>query len=522
VRRRPAVWGLAATLLLSLVAGAGIAGLNTYRYRVQREATDLAFMAAYNRCIDLLVMVREGVETTAGTLPLSDSRRAQIALECISFLDRYADEAPIRRDVIIGYSRLADYYRENDYQEQFELFADKAAACGRRLIREAEEYPDSRQHVPSVHYRLAVLERDRGHKAVAIEGFRRAAAAARELLNSGQVIATNELHKCLAESHYHAAWLLRKTDVTAAAAEYESASREYRKLLRQRPGDADLQLRLANLHYQAAVVLAKSGDASAAAEYAAAMRGYRALLKQRPNDADVQLSLANSQYQAAVELAKSDHSSAAAKYESASREYRALLRRSPDDANLQFRLARCLVRKGMYLAKVERCDDAALACEEAAGLCSSSKLADDPAIRRQCVDLLRQIAYTLFKAGHADAAIQRYQQAVDLLGPAPASGPTLAEYHRRLASIHFQCGSCYQQSGRRKEAIAAYRAAAEHFQRLLAENPKEEIPWWVRSARKRIGNIECELALVPRGWSTEFSMYSPPSEAARPTDDAGM
>jgi serine/threonine-protein kinase len=522
VRRRPAIWGLAATLLLSLVAGTGIAGLNAYRYRVQREATDLAFMAAYNRCIDLLVMVREGVETTAGTLPLSDSRRAQIALECISFLDRYADEVPIRRDVIIGYSRLADYYHENDDQEQFEFFADKAAACGRRLIREAEEYPESRQHVPAVFFRLAALERDRGHKPAAIEGFRCAAAAARELFDSGQTIATNELHNCLAESHYCAAWLLRKTDRTAAAKEFESAGREYRALFRQRPDDAALQLRLANVHYHVALLLTTADHSAAAANYQSAIREFQALLRQRPEDADLQLRLANAHYQGAQVLAASNPASAAAEYESAIREYRALLRRSPGDADLQFRLARCLARKGMYLAKVERFDEAALACEEAAGLCSSSKLADDPAIRRLCVDLLRQVAYTLIKAGHTDTAMQRFQQAIDLLGPAPARGPTLAEHHRRLASIHFQRGSCYHQSGRRREAIAAYHAAAEHFDRLLAENPKEEIPWWVRSARKRIGNIECELALVPRGWPAEFAKCSPPSEAARPTEGAGM
>jgi tetratricopeptide (TPR) repeat protein len=305
-------------------------------------------------------------------------------------------------------------------------------------------------------------------------------------------------------------------------AEYDLACNEFRAMLRQWPDDADLQLRLASAHYHVALLLTKADRSTAAANYQSAIREFQALLRQRPEDADLQLRLANAHYQGAQVLAASNPASAAAEYESAIGEYRALLRRSPGDADVQFRLARCLVRKGMYLARVERFDDAALSCEEAAGLCSSSKLADDPLIRRQCVDLLRQIAYTLVKAGHSETAMQRYQQAIDLLGPAPASGPTLAEHHRRLASIHFQRGSCYHQSGRRKEAIAAYHAAAKHFHRLLAENPKEEIPWWVRSARKRIGNIECELALVPRGWPAEFSKYSPSGEAARSTDGAGM
>jgi tetratricopeptide (TPR) repeat protein len=240
------VWGLAATLLFSLIAGAGIAGLNAYRLKVQREATDLAFMAAYNRCNDLLAMVREGVETSAGTLPLSDSRRAQIALECISFLDRYADEVPIRPDVVYGYSRLANYYRENGDQAQFQLFADKSAACGRRLIREAEGFPNSRQHVPQVHYRLARLDANRGNNAAAIEGYRGTAVAARELLNSGEAILTKDVHRCLANSHYHAATMLRYSDPSSAVAEYDLACREFRAMLRQWPDDADFQLRLSN------------------------------------------------------------------------------------------------------------------------------------------------------------------------------------------------------------------------------------------------------------------------------------
>jgi tetratricopeptide (TPR) repeat protein len=244
VRRRPAIWGLAATLLFSLIAGAGIAGLNAYRLKVQREATDLAFMAAYNRCNDLITIVREGVETSAGTLPLSGSRRAQIALECTSFLDRYADEVPIRPDVVYGYSRLAAYYLEIGDQRQFELFADKSAACGRRLIREAEEYPNSRQHVPQVHYRLAMLEAYRGNETAAIEGYRGTAVSARELLNSGASILTKDVHRCLANSHYHAATMLRYSDPSSAVAEYDLACREFRAMLRQWPDDADFQLRL--------------------------------------------------------------------------------------------------------------------------------------------------------------------------------------------------------------------------------------------------------------------------------------
>jgi tetratricopeptide (TPR) repeat protein len=274
-------------------------------------------------------------------------------------------------------------------------------------------------------------------------------------LISGQAVLTNDLRRCLANSHFHAAVLLAPRNPSAAAAEFESASQEYRALSRQRPNDVGLQLRLANSHYKAAVARAAS-----------------------------------------------DHKSADAGFEAASREYRALVRWWPDDANLQLLLARCLVRKGRYLAEVERLDDAALACEEAAGLCSSSELADDPTIRTQCVDLLRQIAYMLIKAGHTDAAQQRYQQAIDLLVQSPASGLTPAEFHRRLAHIKFQRASCYHHTGRWDKAMAAYSACVEHFERFLVSKPNEETPWWVRSSRKRIGYLQRDLLL----WSLVIYM----------------
>ena len=143
VRRRPAVWGLAATLLLSLMVGAGIAGLNAYQLRVQRTATDLAFASAFQRCNDLFLLARKGVETTAGTLPLAENVRDEITIEFRTFLDRYADDVPIRHDVVHGYWVLALYQREIGDQKQFEQFADIADALAHRLIREADEYPQS-------------------------------------------------------------------------------------------------------------------------------------------------------------------------------------------------------------------------------------------------------------------------------------------------------------------------------------------------------------------------------------------
>lgn len=401
VRRRPAFWGLAATLLLTITAGAGMAGLNAYQLRVQRLATDIAFASAFQRCNDLFLLAHRGVETTAGTLPLGDHQRAQITLEFSTFLNRYANEVPIRHDVVYGYSALAQYYRGNAEQEQFELFADKTAACGRRLIREADKYPNSRQHVPGAHYHLATLEKDRGHKEAAIEGYRRAAAAARVLLDSGQAILTKDVHECLANSHYWAAALLGARDPSSAVAEYESAYREYRALVHQ----------------------------------------------------------------------------------------------WPDDQALRARFANCLLWTGTYLLKEKRFDDAARTCDEAVGIFASSNLAIEPTKIGQCANLLRQFALTLYQTGQAEAAEQRYQQAIDLLEQSLAKVPTHVEHHRRLAHINFQRGSCYHRAGRWNAAIAAYHAAAEHFDQLLAQNPNEVIPWWVKSSRKRIGNIQRELAL---------------------------
>jgi tetratricopeptide (TPR) repeat protein len=248
---------------------------------------------------------------------------------------------------------------------------------------------------------LAALQRHRGDKSAAIEDYRRAAGFARELLDSGQTILTKDVHECLANSHYQAAVLLRKSDITAAAAEYESACREYRALLQQ----------------------------------------------------------------------------------------------WPDDQKLQLRLARCLLWRGKNLLNRNRFDDAALVCDEAAGLCARSKLKASRSMYGHCTDLLRQIALALYQAGQADAAHRRYQQAIDLSEQSLAEEPALVEHHHRLAQTHFKRGSCYHQQGRWGEAITAYGAAVVHFDRFLASKPNEETPWWVRSSRKRIGNLQRDLVL---------------------------
>jgi tetratricopeptide (TPR) repeat protein len=124
----------------------------------------------------------------------------------------------------------------------------------------------------------------------------------------------------------------------------------------------------------------------------------------------------------------------------------------------------------------------------------------EPVILGQCTDLLRQFALLLFKAGQDDAAHRRYQQAIDLLERSLVKKPRLVEHHRRLAHIHFQRGSCYQQTRQWADSLAAYRAAVEHFDRFLTHNPNEETPWWVRSSRKRVGNLQRHM----EGW---FQMF---------------
>jgi serine/threonine-protein kinase len=402
VRRRPAVWGLAATLLLSLLTGAGLAAWDARALQVQRLATNDAFETAFQRWHDLFLTARDGVETEVGKLPLEEGRRDELTRQFSRFLDEYVDEAPIRHDLVYGYAALAQYHRQNGDEERFEAFANTAQACARQLIREAATYPESWQHVPGAHYRLALLEAYRGRAAAAIDGFRRAASAAQDVLTSPGAVLVRDTHEYLAKSHDHAASLLSGSDVSAAAAEYELACREYRTMLKRWPNDADVQLRL------------------------------------------VKSLLGN---------------------------------------------ATCLV-------KSNRLDDVALLCEDAVSFCAMSKMGGDPALAGPCADGLRQIALALDKAGRADAAQSRYQQALELLEPVLAREPTLVELHRRLAHIHFQRGSCYQRSGRRDEAIAAYSAVGEHFNHVLIQCPKEETPWWVRSAHKRIGNLQRELALL--------------------------
>jgi tetratricopeptide (TPR) repeat protein/tRNA A-37 threonylcarbamoyl transferase component Bud32 len=459
VRRRPVVWGLAATLLLSLVAGGSIAAWNAHQIRIQRLATDIAFASAFQRCNDLFLLARSGVETTAGKLPLSDNLRAQIADEFSTFLDRYADETPVRHDVVYGYYSLALYHRRDGDQVRFKQFADKCDAGARRLLRDVEQYPQLRQHVPTAYYCLAMLDSHRGQKAHAIEGYRRAAAMARQLLNSGQAVLTKDVHSVLAKSHYRAAALLKKAEPTAAMKEYASACREYRAMLRQWPDDAMLDRNLADSHYWFATFLARTSSSSAAQENELACRAYRMLV-----------------------------------------------RRSPHDADLQLRFAKCLQQQGKYLEQAQQFDDAVRACEEAVGICCSPELRAQPEMRGECAHLLGQMAWVLYRSGQYEAADRAIEQAVQRLEQSLAKDPERVEDRHVLAKLHFQRGSCCHRRGLLDQAIAAYRAAAENFDQVLAINPQAETPRWVKSSRKRVGNIQRELALLQNSTDGESAV----------------
>jgi tetratricopeptide (TPR) repeat protein/tRNA A-37 threonylcarbamoyl transferase component Bud32 len=245
-RRRPAVWGLAATLLLSLIMGTGIASWNAYRLQLQSDATTNAFGVAFQRWHEMYLMARRGVPTTAGILPLDDKKRSEIAAQFNSFLGCYADEVPIRYDVVYGYMCLAMLHRENGEEEQFRKYAAKAVTAGERLIREADQFQMSRQHLATTSYDLATLDLYCGNKSQALEGYQRARHYANQLLKSGDAIYEKDVHATLAKSHFGIAQLLKSSNRLTTLPEYESACREFRALARQWPNDQAFRQLLAS------------------------------------------------------------------------------------------------------------------------------------------------------------------------------------------------------------------------------------------------------------------------------------
>jgi tetratricopeptide (TPR) repeat protein len=248
VRRRPVAWALAASLLVALACAGGVVRWNSYRLELQRQATDNAFGTAFQRWLRFYRMSLNGVETAQGTLPLSDSRRSEIVKGFTTFLDRYADEVPIRHDVVYGYDCLATLHRVRGEQDEFKKYVARAEAAGRRLIREADRFPALRQHLAGAYFRLALLDFHRGNRAQALVGLRRSSEAARQTLKSGGATDARvecDVHRTLAASHLRIAQVLKITDPAAALQEYELACRSYRALAKKWPDDPTLPLRLA-------------------------------------------------------------------------------------------------------------------------------------------------------------------------------------------------------------------------------------------------------------------------------------
>jgi tetratricopeptide (TPR) repeat protein len=247
-RRRPAVWGLAAALLVTLTVGAGIAGWTKYRFERQRVATDNAFGTAFQRWHRFYQMAVNGVETADGTLPVSDRRRNEIVMGFSTFLDRYANEVPIRYPVVCGYNCLATLHRVRGEQDGYKKYAAKMEDAGRRLIREADRFPALRQHLAETLFRLALLDFYRGNTAQALAGFRRSAEAARETLVSG--VTTDErierdVYVTLAFSHRNIGQLLKSTDPGVALQECELTCGVLRAAMKKRPEDRSMYRHLA-------------------------------------------------------------------------------------------------------------------------------------------------------------------------------------------------------------------------------------------------------------------------------------
>jgi tetratricopeptide (TPR) repeat protein len=274
VRRRPAVWGLAATLLLSITLGAAVTGWNSYRLGLQRGATDHAFGSAFHRWHYLYTLSRDGVETTAGKLPLSDARRREIARQFSEFLDGYADDVPIRPKVIYGYTSLASFYKHQGEQGLSAELSAKAYAAGQRLLHEADHYEKSRRNLARVLYQLAFFDKSQGRTALARQRFRRAAEVAHQQLNSGQAFTGDDeklLWRDLAGSCSQLGRMQRSRDTRAALVEFDSACHAYREIVRRWPGDALDQSRFAyclTARWKCLIQLGRPVEALAALEEA--------------------------------------------------------------------------------------------------------------------------------------------------------------------------------------------------------------------------------------------------------------
>ncbi|RIK86700.1 MAG: hypothetical protein DCC67_02485 [Planctomycetota bacterium] len=242
VGRRPLVWSLAAALVLSLAVGGGVSAWKWHEQRIHRIAAGQAFEEAFVQFAHQFQLARDGVDTPLGRLPIEEGMRHDIARKFTAFLDRYADERPIRHDVIFGYALLAELHRKHQEPAAASVCELKALAAAQRFIEELHSRPAAGVHLPSVHFKRAVIKLNRGETSAALDGFRQAVQAAEQYLALNPEVDARDVRETLARAHGRSANLLMVGGRNAAAAaQFDRASRHYRAYLERWPDDQSVR-----------------------------------------------------------------------------------------------------------------------------------------------------------------------------------------------------------------------------------------------------------------------------------------
>jgi tetratricopeptide (TPR) repeat protein len=153
---------------------------------------------------------------------------------------------------------------------------------------------------------------------------------------------------------------------------------------------------------------------------------------------------------------------------------------------------------GDCLLRLDSLDQALPVLSEARGLCEDSKpdnVHDWCTARSHHADACLGFARLYFRRD-PNRAQEWYELAVKSLEESLSKKPYTTTPRRKLSQVYFELGKYYVGLGRRKEALAAFQAAVDHRQRVLAQNPANQGDRRrMETIRKYTSHLQSEPAL---------------------------
>jgi tetratricopeptide (TPR) repeat protein len=475
--RNPAVAGLLAAVLLSLLAGTG--GATYFAVRAEAALRAEARRRAQARAA-LDEMSSQVIEDWLARQTAKELAPAQKAFlqKALSYYEEFAADAgpdeATRAGVAAAHRRIGNIRLRLGQTAEAEAAYDRGRDLYERLAADFPGVPGYRLELARCHNNLGITLAATGREKEA-EGAYRAALAIFQRL-AADFPAVPEYRQSLAISHDSLGKLLRTTGREKEAERaYRDALVLRKELVADFPTLPDYRRELAVAHDSLGNLLHEARRVQEAEEmHRAALAIFQRLAADFPAVPDYRQSLAASHSNLGYLLRDAGRvQEAEGAYRDALAIHKALVDEFPAVPVYRRNLATNLSGLGILRQKNGQAQDAEGAHRDALAL--RKQLAAEfpavPADRQSLAASYNSLGIVLAATGRKQEAEESYRAALALYKQLAADFPTVPEYRHSLATSHNNLGSLLADSGRMQEARGAYLEALAISRPLLAGFP---------------------------------------------------